>query len=265
MLATSGTDYTDFFRAISSFSIVESKYTLQINYQPNGLHSPGTLRKNSATDVLTLLLKSQLRLCDYQRTVAKANTEEAEKQKNSNSIGKESSWPLKKNNRISALRQEDKSNRSSPNLLKSLENLFKDKLSEEQPKKEGAGELGLPELPLKSEENHDSTPALDQKVTELPPSSPEQLEHEAMISNSLATMAHTWTMWAHMYRSRLLAQLPANRKSPEAIADEDSIRQKKLKAHNPKFALRGWILEDLMAEIATEMKASPDLTEGGLM
>lgn len=151
LLAKTGSDYTNFFRLLNSFSISETKFNLQVSYQPNGLHEPSTLRDNPATDCLSLLLKSLSALHDVEA-------------------------------------------------------------------------ITRPSTPLASD-----------------------IELSSLIS--LEAASDLWKNWANFYRARLISQLPVNRKTPEAMIEEDTLRQKKLKLINPKFSLRSWIVHESLGEV----------------
>ena len=163
LLATTGTDYVNFFRLICYFPVSETKYNLGVAYQPHGLHDPGTLRDNPANDCMTLLLKSLVSLHDKEA-------------------------------------------------------------------------VSQPALKLSAEQTPSTLPTLE-------------------------GTSDAWKIWAHVYRARLLSQLPANRRTPEAIAEEDAIRQKRLRAINPKHTLRTWVLADALAEVEKQFPPISDLAQ----
>ncbi|KAJ3276653.1 hypothetical protein HDV01_004186 [Terramyces sp. JEL0728] len=70
---------------------------------------------------------------------------------------------------------------------------------------------------------------------------------------SLDEIASQWKYWAHMYRTRLIAQLPNERKSTQALAEEDQARQKSLKTINPRYAMRGCMLREAMNSVNKTM------------
>lgn len=160
ILASTGTDYVNFFRLICDFRVSESIHNIQVSYQPNGLHDPSVLRDNRANDCMTLVLKSLVAMQDLEAV----------------------SRPISK--------------ASEPSALPTLE-----------------------------------------------------------------ATSDSWKIWAHVYRARIISQLPANRRTPEAIAEEDSIRQKKLRAINPKYCLRSWIFHNALDEVEKQFPPVADLAQ----
>ncbi|KAJ3324158.1 hypothetical protein HDV06_000699 [Boothiomyces sp. JEL0866] len=66
---------------------------------------------------------------------------------------------------------------------------------------------------------------------------------------SLDEVASQWKFWAHMYRTRLIAQLSNERKSAQALMEEDHARQRKLKNINPRYVMRGYMLRDTISAV----------------
>lgn len=83
ILAATGTDYTAFFRALSSFGCSETKYTQTTSYYPEGAHSPEKLRASNPTDCLGIILKSLVNLQDEDRAFLAREVEKRVKERTS--------------------------------------------------------------------------------------------------------------------------------------------------------------------------------------
>jgi uncharacterized protein YdiU (UPF0061 family) len=69
---------------------------------------------------------------------------------------------------------------------------------------------------------------------------------------SLEEIANSWKLWLPMYRSRLLANLTAQQKSSiETLKQMDQKGQLMIKKVNPKFSMRGWILQHISEHVET--------------
>ncbi|KAJ3316234.1 hypothetical protein HDU76_001955 [Blyttiomyces sp. JEL0837] len=65
-----------------------------------------------------------------------------------------------------------------------------------------------------------------------------------------------WQRWAKQYRSRLLLEQAAS-KSQSHMELEDQRRQQRMRKVNPRFSLRGWILEDLIERVSAHEEVHP--------
>nr|KAJ3418717.1 hypothetical protein HK105_007941 [Polyrhizophydium stewartii] len=69
---------------------------------------------------------------------------------------------------------------------------------------------------------------------------------------SLSEVATTWKFWAHVYRSRLLNELPMTKRSPQGGLDvEEVLRMNRMRHINPRYTLRGWVLRDAVKAAET--------------
>lgn len=75
---------------------------------------------------------------------------------------------------------------------------------------------------------------------------------------SLQEVAKEWKAWASVYRTRLISHMNPNKKTPEAIFEEDIRRAKRLKTINPKFALRSSIMKDVLEKVEKETQTSSE-------
>jgi uncharacterized protein YdiU (UPF0061 family) len=82
---------------------------------------------------------------------------------------------------------------------------------------------------------------------------------------TLEEVANNWKLWLPMYRSRLVSNLTAQQKSStEMLKQLDQKRQLMTRKVNPKFTMRGWILEHISDLVQSnfapdfEMKSKSD-------
>jgi uncharacterized protein YdiU (UPF0061 family) len=80
IMATSGVDYTCFFRELSFFSCGETEFNKAIEFQPKGAHSVEKLRKSEQKECLGMVLKSLLKLRDEDSAFVQAQVKKLKDQ-----------------------------------------------------------------------------------------------------------------------------------------------------------------------------------------
>ncbi|KAI8619409.1 hypothetical protein BC830DRAFT_1104486 [Chytriomyces sp. MP71] len=72
---------------------------------------------------------------------------------------------------------------------------------------------------------------------------------------------YRWQEWLIKYRSRLITEIitlnPSNGISAAMIEAEDNKRRARMRRKNPKYSLRGWILEEICDKIASMPEVQP--------
>ncbi|KAJ2994232.1 hypothetical protein HDV02_001734 [Globomyces sp. JEL0801] len=243
LMASTGVDYTTFFRTLCSFGCSETKYAQIVTYNPKGSHSIDNLKSSIPADSLGVLLKALLVLKEQDRIFVET---EVQKLKDSglaisDSISPRSPIPGDSNPPRSPIPGESLPPRSP---------IPGETLPPRSPVPGGERKM---DLPIVNVESNDAATepieieALAQKYGIEPLSLP-----------SVDEVANSWKFWAHMYKSRLLNQIPVDKRTPETILEEDVRRQKRMKALNPKYALRGWILKEKLKEVSDQLAVVPD-------
>lgn len=215
LMASTGVDYTLFFRAICSFGCEDSIYDKQVMYDPNGIHSENQLKLSNPSDCLGLLLKGLYNLKEQDKKCIEKEIEKYKRQGLTVPISSQESNPsIPVDSETSDLPILPPKN--SDNLTLDIKNQQEQQQSTDIP--------GLKPLPF---------PSYDQ-------------------------VASSWKIWSHMYRSRILNQYPSEKRTPEYILEEDIKRQTQLKTVNPKYILRGYILQDHVKQIENLFPPKPD-------
>ncbi|KAJ3254556.1 hypothetical protein HK103_007110 [Boothiomyces macroporosus] len=201
MLAATGADYTAFFRFISTFGCSDAKYSQEISYLPEGVHSEEALLNSEPVNTLGLLLKS-----------------------------------------LATLRKEDADYVAAENERINRESFV---VPTSPTKETNTSQLAA----IAEDETMDEADqaATSPQIPQIQVPTPQMVEPLPL--PTLDEVASQWKYWAHMYRTRLISQLPNERKSGQALIEEDQIRQRKLKTVNPRYIMRGYMLRDMMNSV----------------
>ncbi|KAJ3120545.1 hypothetical protein HK100_012751 [Physocladia obscura] len=153
------------------------------------------------------------------------------------------------NNNLAASIQTSASRKASLTTVK-----FKESFSEE---------IILPQLPSN---NHGSSIVDEQDQQQQQQKRPQQQKQQQIVnvSDSFPTeheIRYRWQEWLIKYRSRIITELITSNVSvplsEHRLISEDAKRRSRMAKCNPKFNLRGWILEEICDKVAALPECQP--------
>ncbi|KAJ3403784.1 hypothetical protein HDU80_003730 [Chytriomyces hyalinus] len=122
----------------------------------------------------------------------------------------------------------------------------------------------MSEIQQRRKSSQVATPVDDTDASEQDDTFNEHLENQAKVQEMFPTeseVRYRWQDWLVQYRTRLLTEMvtlnPTTAVSPGSIEAEDVKRRTRMQKENPKFNLRGWILEEICDKVTGLPECQP--------